>query len=97
MRKFLILLFILFISVATYSQKSILSGIVTDADKFPVQNAVIALLTPKDSILYRFTRSDKDGKFNFQNLKLGSFVVMTSHKKFADYVENIDIKENDNS
>ena len=97
MRKFLILLFVLFISFAAYSQKSILSGIVTDADKFPVQNAVIALLTPKDSILYRFTRSDKDGKFSFQNLKKGSFVVMTSHKRFADYVDNIDLKEQDNS
>lgn len=97
MRKNLLLLSFLFLSIISFSQKSNLSGSITDVDNIPVKNSVIALLTPKDSILFKFTRSDEKGKFSFQNIKTGPFIVMTSHSRFADFVENIDIKENENN
>ena len=85
------------LSLNSFSQKSNLSGQVVNGNKEPIFNAVIALLTPKDSILYQFTRSDKAGKFEFKNIKTRTFIIMTSHSRFADYVDNIDIKENDNN
>ena len=97
MHKTLLLITVLMLSFNGFSQKSNLTGAVTDIDKIPVQNAVIALLTPKDSILYRFLRSDKEGKFEFKNLKEGKFILMTSHSKYGDYVDEININENQNN
>ena len=50
---------ILILSFSSFAQLSKVTGSVNDQnEKKPVKNAVIALLTPKDSILYKFTRSD---------------------------------------
>ncbi len=88
---------ILFLSFSAFSQKSNLSGVLTDGEKIPVTNSVVALLTPKDSILYRFTRSDKEGKFDLKNLKEGKYILMTSHNKYADFVDEVIIKQGENS
>ena len=88
---------LLILSFSVFSQKANVSGNITDENKIPVYNSVIALLTPKDSILYKFTRSDKSGKFDFKNIKTGKYVLMTSHSQYADYVDEIIIKENENN
>ncbi|CAM2735977.1 CarboxypepD_reg-like domain-containing protein [Flavobacterium succinicans] len=92
------LITILFLcSFPVFSQQSHLSGTLTDGnEKAPVYNSVVALLTPVDSILYKFTRSDKKGNFNFKNVKAGNYILMTSHYQYADYVDPIIIKENEN-
>jgi hypothetical protein len=59
-----ILVILLFISFSAFSQKTTISGVLTDGnEKTPVYNSVVALLTPKDSILYAFTRSKRDRLF----------------------------------
>lgn len=97
MQKRLYLITFLLFSFTVFSQKSTLNGTVTNVDKTVVENAVIALLTPKDSILYKFTRSDKKGTFEFKNLKEGPFILMTSHNNYGDYVDEINIKQNQNN
>jgi Outer membrane protein beta-barrel family len=85
-------------SFAAFSQTSNLSGTLSDgSEKKPVYNSVIALLTPVDSFLYRFSRSDKDGNFSFKNIQAGNYIIMTTHGRYADYVESIHIKENENN
>lgn len=93
---FSIVAFLLF-SFSSFAQKGTLSGIINDSEKNPIQNTVISLLTPKDSILYRFTRSDKDGKFFIKDIKSGKYLLMTSHNQFADYVDPIEIKGGENN
>jgi len=74
-----------FISFSAFSQKTNLSGVLTDDNqKTPVYNSVVALLTPKDSILYTFTRSDIEGNFNLKNVKAGNYILMTAHSQYAD-------------
>ena len=97
MLKFTVTMWLLFVSVFAFSQKTNLLGVVTNDEKMPVYNSVIALLTPKDSILYQFTRSDKEGKFELKNLKSGNYIFMTSHSQYADYVDEIIVKENQNN
>lgn len=92
MPKSTFLLFFFLFFYYSFSQKTTVSGTLSDENQSPVHNAVIALLTPKDSILYKFTRSDKEGKFEFKNVKKSSFVLMTSHYQYADYVEDITIE-----
>ena len=88
------LVILLFISFSAFSQKTTISGILTDGtEKTPVYNSVVALLTPKDSILYAFTRSDKKGSFDLKNVKAGNYIVMTSHRQYADYLEDITVSE----
>ncbi|MDI1305361.1 MAG: hypothetical protein PSX42_11035, partial [bacterium] len=83
-------------SFSAFSQKANLSGVLTDgSEKKPVYNSVIALLTPIDSILYKFTRSDKEGNFNLKNVKAGNYILMTAHSQYADYVDAIIVNENE--
>lgn len=97
MPKIPVFVFAFFLSFLSFSQKATLIGNITDTDKIPIYNTVIALLTPKDSILYKFTRSDKNGKFELKNLKTGTFILMTSHNQFADFTDTFEINENENT
>ncbi len=60
MRKlFTLFTFLFILSFSVIAQNINISGFVVDPNESKsVQNAVIALLTPKDSVLYRFTRTD---------------------------------------
>jgi hypothetical protein len=90
------LVIFLFVSLTAFSQKSNLSGILQDgSQKAPVYNSVVALLTPKDSILQAFTRTDKSGRFTLKNLKAGNYILMTSHNQFADYLDDVTVNETD--
>ncbi|CAD0006267.1 TonB-dependent receptor [Flavobacterium salmonis] len=95
MPKILVTITILFLfSFSSFSQKTNLSGILTDeSEKTPIYNSVVALLTPKDSILYRFTRSDKEGKFNIKNIEAGNYILMTTHSQYADYLDAITLED----
>src|ERR687890_669509 len=84
---------IIFLSFYSFAQLSKVSGSVNDPNENKsVQNAVIALLIPKDSILYKFTRSNADGKYSLKNVKPGKYILMTTHPYFADLLEDIEIK-----
>ncbi|MFV5696965.1 outer membrane beta-barrel protein [Flavobacterium sp. ZT3R17] len=87
---------LLLFSFSAFCQKANLSGVLTDgSEKKPVYNSVVALLTPIDSILYKFTRSDKEGNFNLKNVKAGNYILMTAHSQYADYVDAIIVNENE--
>ncbi|SEA20445.1 Outer membrane receptor proteins, mostly Fe transport [Flavobacterium gillisiae] len=91
--KGLIIIVFLF-SISAFSQKANLSGVIIDSkDKTPVYNSVVALLIPNDSILYKFTRSDREGIFNLKNVKVGNYILMTSNNQYADYVDAIIVDE----
>ena len=86
----LIIFFFFFLSAN--AQTVIVTGVVKDTiQNKGVQNAVIALLTTKDSILYKFTRSDVNGSYSFKNIKPGNYIIMATHPYFANVVDNIEI------
>lgn len=93
MRKQIILLLLLLsASAVTYSQLSSLKGIVTDSvEKKKPSNAVVSVLRPADSVLLKFTRTDKDGNFLFNNLKTGKYIIMITHPYMGDYFDAIDV------
>lgn len=95
MPKITVTIAILFLfSFSSFSQKTSLSGtLIDESENTPIYNSVVALLTPKDSILYKFTRSDKEGKFNIRNIKTGNYILMTTHSHFADYLDAIILEE----
>ena len=80
----------LFFCVKTQAQTISVSGQVKDTTQNKaVQHAVVMLLTPADSVLYKFARTDVNGNYNFKNIKAGNYILMTTHPYFADFVDNI--------
>ncbi|MEP6727405.1 MAG: outer membrane beta-barrel family protein [Bacteroidota bacterium] len=91
MKKTAMLLGLLLIAV-TYciAQHAAVKGIISDtSNKENLSNAVISLLRAKDSVLYKFTRSNAQGKFSLGNLHAGSFILLVTYPKYADYVEQL--------
>ena len=89
----LIILFSLF-ALKSQSQNISVTGSVKDTiGNKGIHNAVVALLSVKDSVLYRFARTDVNGKYSIKNLKAGEYVVMTTHPYFADMIFNLDVKD----
>ncbi len=93
MPKFISIVFLLTLfCFKSYAQNAKLSGkLIDDLEKAPVVNAVIALLTIKDSFLYKFTRSNSKGNFEIQDIDTGKYILMTTHGRYADYLEEINI------
>ena len=84
---------IIILSFSSFAQLSKVTGSVNDLNENkPVKNAVIALLIPKDSILYKFTRSDAEGRYILKNVKPGNYILMTTHPYYADVLEDVEIK-----
>jgi len=87
---------LLLFSVNTHAQNASASGTVSDtSSKKGVQNAVVALLSPKDSVLYKFIRTDANGKYSFSDIQQGNYIMLTTHPYFADVIQNVEIKSAD--
>jgi Outer membrane protein beta-barrel family/Carboxypeptidase regulatory-like domain len=90
----LTLLFTLTLSAlfATAQNSTITGNIKDTSSKTNVQNAVVALLSPKDSILKAFTRVKEDGSYSLKNVAPGKYIISVSHPTFGEYVDDIEIK-----
>lgn len=86
----LIGLFILATISNTFAQQGSIKGLVTDTlNKQNLTNAVVSVLRAKDSVLVKFTRTNKEGSFNLPNISAGKYIVMVTYPAYADYVDII--------
>ena len=98
MNKFslLILLFLL-LGITSNAQNGSLAGnLFNQAEKKPVHHAVVALIRSKDSVLYRFARTDAAGNFLLKNIQAGNYSLLTTHPIYADYIDSIGILPGEN-
>ncbi|MFZ2785097.1 MAG: outer membrane beta-barrel family protein [Sediminibacterium sp.] len=95
MRRLSLLLFctcLLFTGLYAQSKQGVLKGYVTDTlNKQNLSNAVIALLRPKDSVLLKYTRTDKSGKFEIPQIAGDKYLVMISYPGYADFVDIVQV------
>jgi Outer membrane protein beta-barrel family/Carboxypeptidase regulatory-like domain len=93
MRITVILLLLIFsIAISAHSQTASVKGSVTDTvEKKSLSNSVVSLLRQTDSVLIKFTRTDKNGDFNISNLVPGDYVLMITYPKVADYADKITV------
>lgn len=90
MKKLSGLLLGMFFSFSSFAQMSRISGQVKDANEGnPINNAVVSLLTPKDSLLYSFTRTDTAGNYVLKNVEPGKYILMISQPRYADLLTDI--------
>ncbi len=85
---------LLLFSKFSFSQNTSLTGILKDkTEKKAVTNAVVALIRQKDTVLYKFTRTNTQGNFLFANIKPGKYILLTTHPIYADYVDSLTLTE----
>lgn len=76
-----------FCTTIIFAQHANIKGTIADTlNKQNLHNTVISLLKEKDSVLVKFTRSDKNGGFELKNLPAGKFFLMISYPAYADYI-----------
>ena len=93
-----LLLFFIASSFASglFAQSAGITGSVKDTSSHgSVKNAVVALLTPKDSILKAFTRVNADGSFSLNNIPPGKYILSVTHPVFAEFIDDIEISSPD--
>ena len=74
------------------AQSASIKGTVIDtSEKKNISNAVVSILRKTDSVLVKFTRTDKDGKFSLDMLPKGAFFLLVTHPNYADYFDNADL------
>ena len=82
------------ISTSFAQQNGSVKGLVTDTlNKQNLTNAVVAVLRAKDSVLVKFTRTNKEGSFNLPNISAGKYIVMVTYPSYADYIDLISVTE----
>jgi hypothetical protein len=91
----LLLALVVMLCTQTIIAQTIVKGSVLDtAEKKPLSNAVVSLLYKKDSMLYKFTRTDKSGAFQLHNVQPGTYTLLVTYPKFADFADDITVKTN---
>jgi iron complex outermembrane receptor protein len=95
MKKILTVLTLLIGSLVGFAQtKTKISGTVVDGSQKTIESATISLVRAKDSSTVKFSVADKDGKFAFENIPSGRYLVMITavgHQK--GYSEQFEISE----
>src|SRR4029079_11423978 len=84
MRKLSTLLISLLLSAVVFSQTKIgkVSGSITDESQKPVQSASVSLLRAKDSSLVKIAVTNKEGKYEFEYVIEGRFLLLVSSVGF---------------
>jgi iron complex outermembrane receptor protein len=98
MRKFMILLTVALtsLSIVSYSQEKMgkINGTVIDGNAKTIESATITLLKAKDSTVIKMSVADKTGKFVFEGITEGKYIVSITavgHQK--GFSETFDITE----
>jgi hypothetical protein len=98
MQKFILFFILLYaFPQIVFCQTSSIKGKLADSasSEKPV-NAVISILRQKDSTLVKFSRSDKSGNFQIDQLDSGNYVVLITYPKYGDFVDRIALKPGEN-
>jgi hypothetical protein len=75
------------ISQVISAQEMTISGLVVDTTETvekPLPNAVAMLVRIRDSVMVDFRRTDFEGKFKFENIKLDTLQLLVSHPRFNE-------------
>ncbi len=94
MKKLAVVLSLVLLILSANAQNASVKGAIADTSiKENLSNAVVSLLRAKDSVLFKFSRTDKQGNFSFGQLPAGKFIVLVTYPKYADYVEPITLTD----
>jgi hypothetical protein len=78
--------------MAAYAQtggRFTLKGVVADTVGVGLPEATVMLLTPKDSTLVNFVRTNKTGVFEFKGVKRGNYLLKITYVGYMPYQRNV--------
>jgi hypothetical protein len=84
-----------FASLAQNTGRFTMKGIVGDTAGVGLPEATVMLLLPKDSSLVNFGRTNKDGSFEFRNLKRISYLFKVSYVGYLPYQQLVNPNDGD--
>jgi iron complex outermembrane receptor protein len=84
--KFTLLSIAISFSFIANSQTGKVSGTVTDASSKAIHSATVSLLRAKDSFMVKFTPTDKNGAYEFVNIKDGKYFVSATNVGYGKAV-----------
>ena len=90
MRKFLLICLFHVIAISSFAQNKIgrITGTVTDNSAKPLQSVSISLLKAKDSSLVKVAVSNKEGKYEFEKIATGNYLISITSVGFAKKLSN---------
>ncbi|WP_317167768.1 carboxypeptidase regulatory-like domain-containing protein [Spirosoma sp. KUDC1026] len=62
-----------------------MQGTVVDTSAAPLPSSTVMLLSPKDSSMVNFGRTDEKGAFSFKNLRAGNYILKISFVGYIPY------------
>lgn len=92
---FLIILGFLIQNTQIFSQKTALTGVIKTQDSIAIPFCNISLLS-KDSVFIKGTYSNKDGFYNFENLKTNNYQLKITAIGFNEFNKHINIDKQQN-
>lgn len=97
MKKILLLFLCSLLGLTTYAQSGrfTMKGIVADTAGAGLPEATVMLLLPKDSSLVNFGRTDKQGAFEFRNVKRIPYLLKVSYVGYLPFQQDVTPKEGD--
>ena len=76
----------------SFAQGVTLKGTLRDTSaKIQLANSAVSLLRTKDSVLVKFVRADKDGKFEIKDINPADYILWITYPKYAEYADIIDL------
>ena len=95
MKKYLLIVFTVFICATTIAQKNgDVKGVIFDTiAKQPVTGATITLLDKKDSSLVSFTMTNGAGVFTLNNISYGDYRLLVTHVSYHNVNKNFSISD----
>lgn len=92
MKNIILLLAAFFMSVSVFAQTASIKGHISDTSTNEnLEHAAVSLLRSKDSVLYKFTRTDKNGNFSIQNMTEGKYLIYLTYPGYADFMDTVEL------
>lgn len=88
---FLLILLASFTSLMAQSNQGKIAGTVAGNDSKPLEAATISLLKAQDSSVAKISATDRLGKFEFDNISEGKYVVLTSAVGYQQLYTDVEI------
>lgn len=89
-----IILVFYFFPSALFSQQKLTGSVMDTTEKKAIENAVVLVLHQKDSTLVSFDRTAQNGRFEFNSLKHGEYLLLISAENYADFSQYFRVADN---
>jgi iron complex outermembrane recepter protein len=92
--RLLLILPLFFITMVSFAQTGTINGTISSSKE--LSGAVVTLLKAKDSSFYKTAFCNTNGKFEFELVSTGSYLVMVTHTGYQKYYSTLFTISNDN-